>query len=55
MITCPTTRKPVFTGMDFDRRALEISTSIVSNNAIGYPHCGKRHTWSKQDAYFVGD
>lgn len=49
MIKCPTTGKPVPTGMDFDRQTFENAT--LTNNATGCPHCQQTHTWNKADAY----
>jgi endogenous inhibitor of DNA gyrase (YacG/DUF329 family) len=53
VIKCPKTGKSVPTGMAMDKRAFEGST--LSNNAIGCPHCGQTHVWSKLDAWVEGD
>lgn len=48
IITCPTTGKPVPTGIVMDERAFETSTLV--NNSVTCPHCKQRHTWNKKDA-----
>jgi hypothetical protein len=54
MIKCPSTGKPLSTGMDFGKQAFE--TSTLTNNTVGpCPHCGQMHTWSKKDAWLEGE
>jgi hypothetical protein len=52
MTTCPVTRKPVSTGIVMDKESFASSTLL--NNSVSCPHCGRIHTWSKQDAYIAG-
>lgn len=49
MIKCPETNKPVSTGIAMDEKSFNSST--LSNNNVQCPHCGKMHTWQKEDAY----
>ncbi len=49
-ITCPTTGKPVSTGMSIER--VSFYRSILTGNSVRCPHCGQTHYWSKSDAIF---
>ena len=51
MIKCPTSGKPVFTGMAMDKSSFEVAS--LSRNSVKCPHCGNMHTWDKKDAYLV--
>jgi endogenous inhibitor of DNA gyrase (YacG/DUF329 family) len=52
MFKCPTTGKPVFTGMGMDKGMLESDAVQLTHNTTGpCPHCGKDHTWSKKDVW----
>ncbi len=52
MITCPTTKKPLPTGIAMDKASFNSST--LTNNSVSCPHCGKMHVWSKKDAFHAG-
>jgi endogenous inhibitor of DNA gyrase (YacG/DUF329 family) len=52
MIVCPTTKKPVPTGIAMDKASFNSST--LTNNSVSCPHCGKMHVWSKRDAFLAG-
>lgn len=54
MIDCPATGKPVFTGMNLSAKALE-GLPVVGNILRRCPECGRRHTWTKEDAYLEED
>jgi len=49
MITCPTTGRPLPTGMVMSVDAFV--ASALSTNPVICPHCAKPHTWSKSDAW----
>jgi endogenous inhibitor of DNA gyrase (YacG/DUF329 family) len=51
MITCPETRKPVFTGMDLPKNVFE--KAQIQGNSVSCPHCGQVHAWSRDDAYLA--
>ena len=51
MITCPVTKKPVYTGMTMDKERFEAPHNFLANNVIRCPHCGDVHRWDKADAY----
>lgn len=52
MIRCPETGKPLSTGLSMDAGSFESST--LENDSVECPHCGKTHTWSKEDAFLEG-
>ena len=47
-ITCPTTGKPVSTGMTLEPESFY--RSVLTGNSVKCPHCGITHIWSKADA-----
>jgi endogenous inhibitor of DNA gyrase (YacG/DUF329 family) len=47
-ITCPTTNKPVRTGMTMERESFY--RSVLTGNSVKCPHCGRTHIWSKDEA-----
>jgi len=47
MIKCPTTQKPVPTGIAMDKKSFE--TAKLFANAVQCPHCKQMHTWDKKD------
>ena len=47
-ITCPTTGKPVGTGMTMEPASFY--RSILTGNSVKCPHCGVTHIWTKSDA-----
>ena len=49
-IECPTTGKPVSTGMSMDRTSFY--RSILTGNSVRCPHCERTHYWSKDHAIF---
>jgi hypothetical protein len=48
MIKCPNTNKLVSTGFFMDKSSFD--SSVLTNNSILCPACGKKHTWSKSEA-----
>jgi endogenous inhibitor of DNA gyrase (YacG/DUF329 family) len=48
-IKCPTTGKPVPTGIDVPK---EMNLGGFTNNSVNCPYCGKVHTWNGKDAFF---
>ena len=52
LIECPTTKQPVYTGLDMDARTW--ATATVERNSIQCPHCPEMHTWSMKDAWVEG-
>lgn len=53
MITCPTTRKPVRTGLDFPEEFFR--NANIRETTTKCPACGKVHVWSKKDAFLETD
>ena len=54
MIRCPSTGKPLFTGMGMN--AQSFANSQFVNNTVGpCPHCGQSHVWNKKDAWVEDD
>lgn len=51
LITCPTTRKLIYTGFAMD--ADIFTASPVELNPIECPACGQTHSWTKRDARFA--
>ena len=49
-ITCPTTGKPVSTGMTMEPESFY--RSVLTGTSVKCPHCGITHIWSKVDAKF---
>ena len=49
-ITCPTTGKPVSTGMTLEPESFY--RSVLTGTSVKCPHCGITHIWSKADAKF---
>ena len=49
-ITCPTTGKPVSTGMTMDTESFY--RSVHTGNSVKCPHSGRTHNWYKADANF---
>ncbi len=49
MIKCPTTGQAVETGIAMDKQSFERKN--ITNNSVICPACGKKHTWSKKDAW----
>jgi hypothetical protein len=47
-ITCPTTGKPVSTGMTMEPESFR--RSVLTGNSVKCPHCGVTHIWSKGEA-----
>jgi endogenous inhibitor of DNA gyrase (YacG/DUF329 family) len=51
-IMCPTTGKPVGTGMTMEPASFY--RSILTGNSLRCPHCRATHIWSKAQAVFDG-
>jgi len=49
MIKCPETGKLVFTGLYVDKASFE-KAQMQHNTLAHCPACGKKHSWTKQDA-----
>jgi len=47
-ITCPTTGKPVSTGMTLEPESFY--RSVLTGNSVKCPHCGHTHIWTKDEA-----
>jgi endogenous inhibitor of DNA gyrase (YacG/DUF329 family) len=47
-IRCPTTGKPVDTGMSMEAESFH--RSVLTGNSVRCPHCGAQHIWSKREA-----
>lgn len=54
-ITCPTTGKPVDTGIYLDSQTFNNPATTMEHNTLECPHCGQRHTWGKKEAYPEGE
>ena len=48
-IKCPSTGKPVDTGMSMDKSTF--NTASISGNSFRCPECEKTHTWNKSEAF----
>ena len=53
LITCPETGKPVYTGLNMEW--LNLEASELGENVLDCPACGRRHSWTKQDAFLMAD
>jgi endogenous inhibitor of DNA gyrase (YacG/DUF329 family) len=53
MINCPTTGKPVKTGISMNIHLFRNAT--IEGREVQCPHCGKVHIWSKKDAHLAGE
>ena len=53
LINCPTTGKPVKTGMFMNRQLFR--KEVFDNREVKCPHCGKIHVWSKKDSHLAGE
>jgi len=54
MSNCPTTERPIATGMEMSKEAFESTT--MENNTVGScAACGQSHTWSKKDAWVTDE
>jgi hypothetical protein len=49
LITCPKTRRPVWTGLELD--TLSFIWASLREQRFRCPACGKTHLWNKEDAY----
>jgi hypothetical protein len=49
MITCPVTKKPVPTGMNWPEEFFK--TANIRDSTMKCPACGHVHHWSKKDAF----
>ena len=49
-ITCPTTGKPVSTGMTMEPESFH--RSVLTGNTVRCPHCHTTHIWQKSEAIF---
>ena len=49
-ITCPTTGKPVSTGMTLEPESFY--RSVLTGTSVKCPHCGVTHIWFRADARF---
>ncbi len=53
LITCPETKKPVYTGLNFDWFTFDAME--IEPTSMDCPECGQRHRWQKADAYPEAD
>ena len=51
MITCPTTRQSLFTGVQISEAVF--ATAVFTNVKVLCQHCEEEHRWSKADASLV--
>jgi hypothetical protein len=51
MITCPTTHRPLFTGVQLSEAVF--ATAVFTNVKVLCQHCEQEHRWSKADAFLV--
>jgi hypothetical protein len=51
MITCPTTGRQAFTGIETDAGSVNLIPPI--NTRLKCPQCGRTHVWSMLDAELV--
>lgn len=49
LIDCPTTGKPIYTGIALSKQTFE--GAAMQGNTVQCPHCQQMHTWDKEDAY----
>jgi len=53
---CPTTRKPVYVGLNMEWNQLEAFEPVATDpNISDCPHCGKSHRFEKRDLYLRAD
>jgi hypothetical protein len=52
MIICPSTRKPVNTGLSIGK--YEFQKVLLESREVRCPHCGQIHVWSKKDLHLAG-
>lgn len=51
MITCPTTHKTLFTGVQISQAVFD--TAVFTNVKVLCQHCEGEHRWSKADAFLT--
>jgi hypothetical protein len=49
LVACPTTGKPVSTGIETDRASFERLPNVLSRSRC--PHCGIEHQWWTREAW----
>lgn len=45
MIRCPTSGKPIDTGIALSRNAFDDPECVMEDNVTSCPHCQQLHTW----------
>lgn len=55
MIRCPTSGKPVDTGIALSKDAFHDPRTVMDNNETSCPHCQQIHIWGKKDAFLEGE
>jgi hypothetical protein len=50
---CPTTRRPIATGIETDRHSFDLTPPFTAR--LKCPHCGGEHEWSKEQAWLSED
>ena len=53
MIKCPSTGKPVKTGMSMNKYSFQ--KALIGAHEVRCPHCGQIHVWSKKDTHLAGE
>jgi hypothetical protein len=53
MILCPSTHKPVATGLSMTKTSHE--STEFGRHALTCPHCGQEHAWATSDTFLEGD
>jgi hypothetical protein len=55
MIRCPTSGKPIDTGIALSKEAFDDPQTVMENNVTSCPHCQQMHTWSRKDVFLEGE
>jgi hypothetical protein len=53
MITCPKTRNPIYTGLNFDWFSFDSIEFCAL--PLHCPYCDDDHEWEKDEAYLMAD
>jgi hypothetical protein len=53
LVNCPSTGKPIDTGIALSKELFE--TATLQGNTVQCPHCRQVHTWDKKDAYLKAE
>ena len=53
LITCPETKRPVYTGLNYEWPSFE--SADLPRQTLKCPQCGNIHSWQKSEAYLRAD